>query len=575
MYLTLKLNDTSGASLSADDVQTLVDFRNLFAFLCGQSLVATEKRSSLFGIFVTIGSLLKAYEFSNSDGSTFGEVASTSFEHYSNELGFLDVRSSREKTIEGIVLGEKMRNQTLYTESFTHAVGKLDDILDLHSPKFDMISTITKDKLTRAALSLEKATQAVQLELKEFEFHSIFSGIMNSRTAEERKEGVRFDAWKEAVLNTRKWMLALLRQRYGAWPPKAKSKKNDLGVDGLQRQVIQELYNNMCSLYDLLVDKSQLTTRTVDGIDRAGPVEAPPVRALRSVLSEFDRSSPPVKPPVPFDLPIWPTLRSARKDFGTGDLARDAKQATKKLRDDEVAIILRSSYNHDATLTPFVSAFTDMERRASRGCTLQEIIDLRMGQWIFMYAVLQSLPLLACDAPGLRHTQGVEYFLSEPPRGYMPWVDAETAAQQKTWFAVNGATSMVSLPAHLLEHGVDGVYRRSHCWLMAERWTASNPLMNQALHEQEQLSSPDVAVHGDSRRPSLQAPKQPSRSPSPAGRLRNNSFTVGLEALTLPPGVVPRDTAAAARPRTAHTVDANKTFDAILGNMSGPKSKMK
>lgn len=98
------------------DLQTLIDIRNFFAFLCGQSLVATPKKGNFFHIFMTVSGVLKTYEFSNLDGSTFGETASGSFDTYVEELGLADVRGSREKTIEGIVLGERMKSVLLYNE---------------------------------------------------------------------------------------------------------------------------------------------------------------------------------------------------------------------------------------------------------------------------------------------------------------------------------------------------------------------------------------------------------------------------------------------------------------------------
>jgi len=82
--------------------------------------VATEKHSSIFDIFMKISDILQHYDFSNVDGSTYGEVAAMSFDNYINELHMADMKSSREKTIEAIVLGERMRSVMLYTEAFVH-----------------------------------------------------------------------------------------------------------------------------------------------------------------------------------------------------------------------------------------------------------------------------------------------------------------------------------------------------------------------------------------------------------------------------------------------------------------------
>lgn len=579
LYLPIKLSSDGSTEASAarsedraamEDLQTLVDYRNFFAFLCGQSLVATERRSSFFSIFMTIAGIIKSFQFSNVDGSTFGEVCHSSFDNYVEELGLADVRTSREKTIEGSVLGERMKNVLLYNEAFTHAVGKHGDLVSLKSPKFNMISPVTQNRLVRASMDLDKRVASIRLIMTDFDFPFLFSGIMSSKTSVERKEGVRFDAWKESFLGMRRFMLGLLKQRYGDWPPKASSKKNTLETSGLNRLVLQDVYHDLSAMYDLLADRTNLTTRTIDGQSLDDARDEPVVRGLRAVLSEYDRSSPPVKPPVPFDLPKLPTLRSTRKDFGTGDAKHDAKAMSKKVKDDELSQMLRASWNEDALATPFVNAFREMEKRAAHGCTPSEIQDLRVGQWIFMYVLLQALPMLACDAPGLKWTKTVEYFLCAPPRSGVPWAEhgsGGSGAGQRTWFSVGGAGGgVVSLPSDVVEHGVEGIYRRSHCWEMAEKWCAANPILSQALQMQQSTGGaefePEMPGPPDSLRPSS---VYSDRSTS---NKRHSSFGLGLEALPLPAGVTPDGSVPSTmeRPRTpAHSVDASKTFDSILG----------
>ncbi|KAF2216531.1 hypothetical protein CERZMDRAFT_109402 [Cercospora zeae-maydis SCOH1-5] len=593
LYLPIKLStddatQPGSGSASTEDVQTLIDYRNFFAFLSGQSLVATERRSSFFGIFMTIAGILKSYQFSNVDGSTHGEVANSSFDAYVEELGLGDCRSSREKTVEGLVLGERMKNVSLYNEAFTHAAGKHQDILALKSPKFNMISPITQNRLTRAAMDLDKRVAAIRLVMTDFDFPFLFSGIMASKTSIERKEGVRFDAWKEHFLGMRKFMLGLLKQRYGDWPPKASSKKNTLETSGLNRLVLRDVYHDLSSMYDLLVDRNSLTSRTIDGVNMDDSRDEPVIRGLRSVLSEYDRSTPPVKPPIPFDLPKLPTLRSSRKDFGV-DAKNDTKALLKKLKDDEIHQILRASWNDDALVTPFVDAFREMERRAAHGCTASELENLRIGQWIFMYTVLQALPMLACDAPSLKWTKGVEYFLCEPPRSGVPWADPNAAGGRvgsRTWFSVGGAGGgVVSLPSDLIDHGVEGIYKRSHCWVMAEQWCAANPILSAALHEQQTGAAGQSDSQGLSAPPSGNDLLRPGSRTSSRGSKRLSTIGLGLEALPLPAGVAPDGSypspSVSERPRTPlHSVDATKTFDAILGgspatNAKGGKDKKK
>lgn len=556
-----RLSPTMDAKATPEDTDQLVAVRNLFAFLTGQSLVATERSSSIFSLFLRLSDLLRLYEFSNLDGSTFGEVATASFDSYVEELGLADVRKSREKTVEGIVLGERMRSVALYNEAFTHAVGKHDELVKLNSAKFGMLSPLTTNRLGRAAMDLEKRQASVQHTLEDFDFPSIFSGIMNSKTADEAKY-VDFDAWRDAFFSTRKFVTSFYKHRYGSWPPRASSKKNQLETSGLNRIVLRDLYHDFSSMYDLLVDRSNLTNRTADGIlldDR--DIDAPLVRAMRQVLSEYDRSSPPVKPPIPFDLPMLPNLKLTRPDFETGDTKNDVKAMSKKLKGDEIVKLLHATHNEDAKTTPFLDAFKEMERKTSHSCTILEMVDRRMGQWMFMYAVIQALPLLVIDAPGIKHHEGVEYFLCGPPRSGVPWANGD-ALYRKNWYGIAGG-GVVSLPSDVIEHSTDGVFRRSHCWKMAKQWSEGNPILASAVHEQSQ--GDEYTTQPPRLRVGRLRPD--SRGSSPARSARESVLGLGLEALPLPAGVHP-DGSFTAIPRARLQLSASRpvsmTFDDIL-----------
>jgi hypothetical protein len=575
LYLPLSLSIERGTlspnnpepRCSASDVEQLVTYRNLVAFLLGQSLVATEKHSSTFDIFMRISDILQHYDFSNVDGSTYGEVAAMSFDNYVNELHMADMKSSREKTIEGIVLGERMRSVMLYTEAFVHGVGKYEDLTRLGDPRFELISPLTRNRMERASMDLFLRLKSINTRLEDFDFPAVFSGLMNSKTADESKV-VRFDAWKSAFMATRKHVVAYYKHKYGSWPPKASSKKNSLETSGLNRLVLIDLYHDVSHLYDLLVDRKSLTTRTVEGPsddDGADDVNGITTKALRRVLSEYDRSSPPVQPPVPFDIPIYPNLKTTRGGYGIGDAKKDAKTRSKKLKDDEIATLLKASYNPDSDIsTPFLDAFRDLARKSAHGKSFDDLCDLRTGQWMFIYAVLQSLPMLVVDAPGVRWTEGVEYFLCEPPRSGVPWA-REDAGVQRGWYSVAGSSGLVSLPSDVVEHGVEGIYRRSHCWQMAERWAAHSDILGAAVAEtlEEPLPPPPGL---------LQPPKIRSRSQSPSRR-RESAMMLGLEALPLPAGVSP--VSPVLRPKSSN--DPTKTFDAILQstevNAKGKKKK--
>ncbi|KAL2863744.1 uncharacterized protein BJX67DRAFT_362972 [Aspergillus lucknowensis] len=595
LYLPIPLDSdvsTPQAPISQEDLETLLLFRNLFAFLLGQSLVATRRSSSLFSIFMDIATLLARFEFTNLDGSNFGEIATSSFSNYCDELCLADVRKSREKTIEAIILGERLRFYPLYLEGFVHGVGKLDELKQLRSPKFGLISGITQKRLERGFIDLDGRLKVLQNKLNDFDFPSVFSGIANSATTIESKV-VRFKAWKTSFMEFRRFLIQYYRQKFGSWPPKP-SRKNQFEESGLNRQVAKEMYEDMCNLYDMLVDRTSLTTRTIDMApeveDTSDSFELTN-RALRMILSEYDRSTPPVQPPVPFDIPQYPSLQPLlRKPV---DPKKEVKQMAKKLKDSDINAVLMDSYTRESLRpTPFIEAFMQFERRSGHGKSVNDLIDLRCGQWILMYCVLQALPLVVVDVQDVRFVDDVEYFLCIAPRGGAPWVQNDGKVA-RSWFGVAGGNGLVSLPSDVVVNGVEGVYRRSHCWRVAEQWAEKDailgpPTADDPYDNESSISSPYPAhqssTGSSSDPPHLQQPMQGQQTPptpllapsgglapppaiprtnSPALRARTehrNSINPGLEALPLPAGVAPVDPPA----RPLSKFNPNMSFDDIL-----------
>lgn len=546
--------------LTHKDIDTLVTYRNFVAFLMGQSLVATERHPDIFHIFMRISDILQHYQFSNVDGSTYGEVAASSFDAYVDELHLADVRHSREKTIEAMVLGERMRSLALYTEGFVHAAGKFDSIKELRNPKFDLISQKSVTRVARAAMDLEQRVGNINTKLTDFDFPAIFSGLMNSDTADEKKF-IRFKNWRSSFMACRSFAMDYYKSKYGSWLPKAKSKKNNLTTSGLNRLVLLDIYHDLSSLYDLLVNRTNITTRTADGFmseDEGSDFESVVYRALRKVLSEYDRSTPPVQPPIPFDLPLYPTLEGARGDYPSGDPKKDAKTRAKKLKSDDISRMIRQSHNADSELpTPFLQAWNHFEHKQASGCTMEELWEMRSGHWMFIYAVIQSLPMLVVDAPGVKCTEDVEYFLCEPPRSGLPWGREDTNGR-RTWFGVAGGSHVVNLPTDIIENGIEGIFRRSHCWKMAEKWSLNDPMLNAAVHESIDTAPlpPPPGMMLDSIN---SGNRPPSRDQSP-DRRRESVMNLGLEALPMPAGMGPPGVVA--RPPSSN--DPSKTFDAIL-----------
>ncbi|KAA8630047.1 hypothetical protein SMACR_00602 [Sordaria macrospora] len=476
--------------LENTNLDTLVAARNLFALLTSQPIIAANNHPTLFATLLQMAALLKYLGFRNHDGSTFGEQVDGAFNSFLDQFGVSDVRGSREKTIQAIILGEHMRSWSLYNEAFTHAVGKYESIQDLKLPIYNNVSVSTRNRLERAYLDLTNRQANASLKLESFEFPSLFAGIGSSTSSEEAKH-LNFKEWQKSFGKMRTFVLSYYKDQFGNWPPKARSKKNQFSQSGLNRQCLKMLYSDCCALYDLLVDRESITPRVIDQKFDDGVAEAEAERekaknaneleyelflmrsALRTMLSEFDHSSPPVLPPIPFDCPKIPSMTAIHENYRELDAKKRAK-LDRKLASNELMLMLIKSHNidTDALQLPFLQAFKEFEHKEAKGVNPSDIANQRVGYWLFLYVVLQSLPMLVVDAPGLHWTEGVEYFLCEAPQGNPPWME-DAGEVRKMWYQTNNGQGIVELSADVVMFSVEGIYMRSHCWLAAKEWEAA------------------------------------------------------------------------------------------------------
>ena len=571
LYMPLGLSLKPGAELKPEDLENLVAVRNLFAFLVGQVLIGTPKQPTLFAVFNNIAGLLTHYEFTNMDSSSFGEVASANFLGYIEDLQLNDIRHSREKTLEAIILGERMKCWPLYNEGYVHGVGKWDEIMQMDAPIFSYITGVSRKRMEKSHMDLFNRLKNTRARLDDFEFPSLFTGVAASNSF---GKVVDIKTWRNSWQMMKRFTLTFYKRQYGGWPPKARSKKNDFEESGLNRIVLQDLYRDFSDLYDMLVDKSSLTTRKVDpGAYDEKYSDDPTMHNLRVLMSEFDRSSPPVRPPIPYDLCLRPDLSKVRRDWESLSDKKKAKGRGKKLKDDEINLALMQAYNRDGVkATPFLEAFMAFERSTYHSKCIDEIADFRLGQWIFLYVVMQSLPLVVVDAPGIRWTQGCEYFLCEVPRGSPPWIKEDRG--QKAFYRVAGGAGVVSLPQDSVENSVEAIYHRSHCWKMAQVWSGdelapqltarpTGPSRTASTNSfSEVLDTPPMIGHD----PFLPPPGSPHLSQTHRG-----SVALGLEALPLPPTILANEFPQ--KGRKVSTPDPTRSFDDILGPATPNRGK--
>ncbi|KAF8475507.1 hypothetical protein BDZ91DRAFT_758108 [Kalaharituber pfeilii] len=451
-------------------------------------------------------------------------LAESHLEHYLDELRLDDVRhlpvepdSTRglqsnqrgprnrggfRDSLEAMYLGEKWRSPRLFLEGYLHTVGRWESEYKAQKhPLIEHLSPMTVAKLDRAALDLENRERGIMERFAgpagDFAYPAIFSGV---------GKYPQYKPWRTGFSEARKLLLAHLKWVYGSWPPRAGKKGKGGGYGGkhggLNREVLKRVEMDVGVLWDLMVDWNapryppggfQIGVEDeVEEVEEGkAEVDVEGNNELRNLLEEYDRASPPVQPRPMFDMPRLPTLPRADSRPAADKMKSNKPPKSKKLKGDAAGAAVQASWNTLPTIPPDTAAnlleeFKRMEIGQASGKTLEELQGLRRGRWIFVYAVLQSLPMLVVDAPIARWTEGVEYFLSMGWKGStLPWEDRDRGGAHK------GISQGGVLGRELgMGSGMEGNRRSSVIWASAPG-TASvgSPVTPVLFHSQYRNST--------------------------------------------------------------------------------------
>ncbi|KAF8544726.1 hypothetical protein BDD12DRAFT_872460 [Trichophaea hybrida] len=481
----LKKQPKTSMADAGNRLQQLVEARNLFAFLSRAPLVASQKKALPFDIFSRIFVQLNIQEADGDMTARRIQLAEGHLQTYIDELKLDDIRNDDDAIVEALVMGEMWHSVRLYHEGFIHASGRWAEI-DNH-PGLQMVSATTISRLDRAHIDLHQIRLVnIKSQIPNFEFPSVWVG--EGRYPEYKSWRNGYDRMRSLIMNHMKYV-------FGSWPPKAGKHGKGGGsteTGGLNRVVLKRLYNDVCCVYDLTVDREWLhgerihfegTQGSSDG-EESGDAKDRNERhrkTMRTIMGEFDKSSVPVQPEIPFDLPRLPyRLSSTTRKKKVGLFARFSK----KFKSEEISEMLQNSYNPDAVQqysdSHLVKSFMEMEREFGLNKTISDLVNARRGAWIFIYCLLQSLVLVVVDGQGLRYGEGVEHFLCENVKGISPWEKGSNRRQTRMsglWvngpsgslFNSSGMSSAINLGINL-DDEIEMTYRRSHCWEAAEVW---------------------------------------------------------------------------------------------------------
>jgi hypothetical protein len=439
----------------------LIAARNLFCFLLNGTLVATSRLSDPFIVLLNIASQLEKLGFVDDIQLDYGLVATNAFSQYIESSCIHKFGKSGRRMAEALVLAEKMRHKQLWYDAFTHVVGCYQfmtkserDVIAQHCSRY------TRQKIDREVLDLRaNRTKLVVDRLTDFQFPHVFRGTAQSKVTVESRV-VNFGDIELAYKSIRIWLLSRLKREYGHWPPKSGSNHHDLRIAGLNRVVLRALYRDICSLYDLLGDRTVETNRGLDEVLEEKPEEEMTTReleilALRKMMSEHDLSTPTPAPPIFFDLPQVPEYSILDAGHSGRGTPEKSQNESRKLTSDERNLVLAKTHNYEMEgSTPFLTEFAEFELRQAKGADIRMMRSQRYGYWMFIYCVIQTLPFLVIDAPELKYTDGldtVEYFLCKPPIQSPPWL-------QSIYPHADPDANTIYV-----------VFLRSHCWNVANR----------------------------------------------------------------------------------------------------------
>ncbi|CUS09297.1 unnamed protein product [Tuber aestivum] len=471
-------------SVTDETIQRLIDARNLFAFLNCGFLVGTADREMPFHILQKIFEKIQGPGQLDSGGLGGAAMAESNFQHYVEALTIDDLRNDDDAIVEALILAERWKCSVLYHEGFVHACGRWEEIKG--HPGFAQVSERTKKRLDRASIDMHNVRIAsVSGRLSNFDYPSIFTG--DGKYPEYKPWRLAFDAM-------RKHTLSYYKHVYGSWPPRAGKRGKGGGYSetgGLNRVVLQRVYNDFSALYDLVVDREWIHGERIhfetlygsDGDDAEARGKEESARTtIRKIQQTYDQSGMPVQPSMPFDLPRLPCIPATPPPTASSKAAKKLKSKSgKKLKGDELGSVLRSSYNQDSfhrqPPNEFAEMFKQLEHEFGNGKTVEDLIDARRGRWLFIYCVCQSLPLVVVDAPGVRYCDRVEYFLCKNLKGPLPWQKADNRrASRLSGIWVPGPGGLLSVAGggqNNVDAGddeIEYVYRKSHCWTVAEQW---------------------------------------------------------------------------------------------------------
>lgn len=346
----------------------------------------------------------------------------------------------------------------IWKEAFVHCTGQLAS-LQLQ-PEWRDISPITKALIDRASLEIQVRVANADARILGFNFHDMWP-VSSTHPPLAQLSFQRFQ----------KFLLKHYATQFGSWPP----------AEGrLSRNLYNLLQRDFTALYSYLVDWEAVWSPPADtpNAEKRKIVKpnVPYFRAdkdllpITEILTGFDNREN--HPPLPHPYPLVPTSPSSRLgnviNISSGGSSKRqqnsffTKTGAPRNRSSsgasaQAALALSESTNIDALASTISNPLLEAFQIHERSIPVHEINthDARKGRWILIYGVLQTLAAVAVDAPGVKWTEGVDYWLNPRLRGTPPWKSQNPPVTRES----NSSDFELSVD--------ERSHFRSYCWLTA------------------------------------------------------------------------------------------------------------
>lgn len=434
-----------------------VAIRNFLAMLHGKPIVGAD----LYNMLNTLQPEIQVmYDLDSDDQSRMSprERSVQMITNYLGKHGLDDVRNSIRHAL-GLLAWYEQDNvkwRQGYLESFVHLAGVMTlQMEDL--PEFKRLSVVTRRNLGLTAKTLQLRVMEAEEKLASFDFSELWEDT-NKVTTSHVHQG--YQAFRQ-------FLIAHYTRLYGNWPPNANK-------TWLDRRVVLAMQEDFGSLYDYLVNRDVIWNPREERASRKwemahrkndGFKADLPELGITDMLVTFDAKYGYAHIPHPYPLLPREVSKTSKEKEKKSFFDRIKKDKSKDTAKDAKAHLQLSIVFSDATniekLDVNFNGKKDHYWNCAQGRMLiavtgSTLIDkfeqfelttdlkhttpreARLGRWVLLYGVLQVLSTLSVDVQGLKHTDGVRYFLCTDLKRCPEWVtfgqsEHLEASQHRSW----------------------------------------------------------------------------------------------------------------------------------------------